>query len=284
MGINQVLNAAKTKLAGLSDLARKGAAAIPARWAPSRAGRWAPVIPAKVWLAAAVLLFAGLWLQEHDARLRRAAQLQQEQRQSAAEIAALRSKASAALEDANQRNARAIAALEAERAKLARRSQALSAQLESLQREEQARAQEIAALPPAQLASRLTTELGPSSVVPSSSQPAKDGAPLTLSVQGERRVVSALAERDACRHESAVRDQQLTNCRDLLAADASEIEKQADSAAKLNLALGAKDQILKRRETQFQAELQAARGTWHSRAVRALKLVGIGVAIGVAIR
>lgn len=276
MNLQAAINTAKTKLAQAASLALKGAQQL--------ARRWVPAVPAKVWLAAAALLFAGLWLQEHDARVRRAAELQRTEQQSAAEISALRSKASAALDDANQRNARAIAQLEVERAKLARRSQKLATQLESLQRGQQARAQEIAALPPAALAERLTSVLGPISIAGGASQAATKGNPLILSVQGQRQVVSALAERDACREQSAVRDQQLANCRAQAATAAAEIQKQADSLAKLNLALDARDQILKRRETQFKAELQAARGTWRTRALRALKLLAIGVAVGAVIR
>lgn len=276
MKIQQAINAANAKLASLASRARTGATAL--------ARRWAPAVPAKVWLAAAALVFAGLWLQEHDARVRRAVELKRAEQQGAAEMAALESQAAAAIRQANQRNARAIAELEAERSKLARRSQKLAAQLQSLQSRQQERAREIATLPPAKLTKQLAQRLGPSSVVhnPAKSTPAR--GELTLSEQGQRQVASALAERDSCRGQNRLQAQQVSNCREQLRADAAEIRKQADSMAQLNRALDAKDRIFKQREVQFKARLKAARGTWHSRLFRAVKFVAVGMAIGAAVR
>lgn len=101
---------------------------------------------------------------------------------------------------------------------------------------------------------------------------------------GARRVAMALEERDACLGERALQDRQASVCREQIAADAAEIQTQADSLAKLNQALSAKDRILAEREREFKTELAAARGTWHSRALRALKFFAAGVGMGVAIR
>lgn len=270
MNIQQSINTLKSRLARSSGLAL--------------VARWAMVIPPKVWLAAAALLFAGMWLQEHDAHVRARAELLQTRRQTAAQVSTLASEAEAAVRGANQRNAATVAALEAQRRNLATRADDLSGQLQSLQRQGLARAQNLAALPPAELARQLSTKLGPSSVVPGRPQPTADNGQMTLSAEGERKVASALSDLDSCLEQSAVEDRQAANCREQLAADAAEIQTQSDSLLKLNQALGDKDRILAARESEFRAELAAARGTWRSRAFRALKFMAVGVGVGVAIR
>jgi hypothetical protein len=88
-------------------------------------------IPAQVWLLAGALLFAGLWLQEHDASIRRAAELRQLQQQTATEVSDLHAQSNAAIEVANQRNARMVSDLEAERRKLAGQAERLAALLDA---------------------------------------------------------------------------------------------------------------------------------------------------------
>jgi hypothetical protein len=245
--------------------------------------RFASTVPARVWMAAAALLFAGLWLQEHDARVRRAAEAAKATQQAAAQIADLKAKADAAVREANQRNAAAIAELETQRRKLAARGNVLSAQLETLKRQEQESGAKFATLPPEEVARLLTRQLGPSGIVQTAAQPI-GGRPLALSVEGQRKVGAAIAERDSCREQGAVRQSQISNCRNQLVAGAAEIQKQADSLTKLNQALVAKDEIFKGRESEFKTQLRAARGTWHGRMFRALKYIAAGAAIGVAIR
>ena len=77
---------------------------------------------------------------------------------------------------------------------------------------------------------------------------------------------------------------QFANCRTQVDTNAAIIQQQADSLAKLNQALSAKDEILARREIQQQAELKAARGSRLSRLARVVEYVAIGVVIGVVIR
>jgi hypothetical protein len=309
MSIQQAINTMKARLAraGAARLAsalrtaRRVLAALPALWRPAG---WALAIPLKVWVAAAALIFAGLWLQEHDARVRAAAELQRVKQQTTQQVAVLHSQAEAAVRTANRQNATAVASLEAQRRKLVQRADQLTAQLESLRQEQQKRDQEIAATPAKELTEQLTKQLGPGSVVRSASQPQtgpsqaqrqgsaagtaqpnnNDNGPLALSTAGQRKVAAALDDLDSCRAESALQESRLSNCRDQVTAAEAEIRTQADSLAKLNQALRAKDGILAARESEFKTELAAARGTWSSRALRALEFIAVGVGIGVAVR
>lgn len=314
----------------------------------SRAKNWARAVPLNVWLAAGALLAASLWLHEHDARVRAADELQRTRQQTAQQVAALASRAEAAVRAANQQNAAAIAALESGRRSLAERARQLSAQLQSLKEQQQASAQAIAALSPAAIAEQMVERLGPASVVrgPSPSQveaagaqaqkaavgrpplpqgldpsavvqsgfppihndsgtqsreqeqptsvsprftpgngpSSTDAGQLTLSAEGQRKVVTALSELDSCRAQSALQEQRLANCSQRIALDEKQIRTQADSLAKLNQALAAKDGILAAREAEYKTELAAARGTWLRRAAGALKFVAVGVGIGLVIR
>ncbi len=279
-------------------------------------------VPLTLWLGAAALLAAGLWLQEHDAKVRAGAALEQSRQQSAQRIAALEAQASAALRQANERNAATITRLETRRAALARQAAELTTQLGALRKKNRAEQAEITTMPAEQVSERVRTMLGESSVIsgPSSAvrgpsqgamqadakavgaanepavgtpalQPASGERvtavgtpPLQLTEEGQRQVLSALVERDACRDESSLLERQLANCNQRVAAGEAEIRTQADSLARLNAALGAKDKILAEREAQHRAELRAARGTWRRRAWRALKYVAAGLVMGVALR
>jgi hypothetical protein len=76
----------------------------------------------------------------------------------------------------------------------------------------------------------------------------------------------------------------ISNCHEQVAAKNQIIDEQKASLTKLNEALGTKDQILARRNDEHKAELKALHGTWSSRVAKTVEMVGIGVAIGVAIR
>ncbi len=99
-----------------------------------------------------------------------------------------------------------------------------------------------------------------------------------------RQVDTAFLQLDACREQSAVKDQMVSNCEARAGAAQTEIEKLNDSVSRLQETVRLKDQIAERTEAEHRAELAAARGTWRSRFVRALKYVGVGVVIGVAVR
>jgi chromosome segregation ATPase len=303
MNIQQAINTMKARLAraGAARLAAERLRAIIA--SARRAAGWALALPLKVWVAAAALIFAGLWLQEHDARVRAAAELQRVKQQTTQQVVALQSQAEAAVRAANRKNAAAVAGLEAQRRKIVQRADQLTAQLQSLRQQQQKRDREIVAMPPEELAKQLAQRLGPLSAVRSPSQPqaglsqapvqrSAAGTPplehqrsqLALSTEGQRKVASALDDLDSCRTESALQERRLSNCREQISAADAEIRTQADSLAKLNQALRAKDGILAARESEFKTELAAARGTWSSRALRALKFMAVGVGIGLAMK
>jgi hypothetical protein len=107
---------------------------------------------------------------------------------------------------------------------------------------------------------------------------------LTLAEPELRRVATALVELDACREQKQVVGGQFANCRAQVDTNAAIIQAQADSLAKLNQALSAKDEIVARREAQQKAELKAARGSRLSRLARAVEWVAIGIVLGAVIR
>ncbi len=328
MSMVQAINAAKNKASEWMALHRRAlasgqgtprlffvASAVVRSLARTALGVAASV-PLQIWLAAAALLFAGLWLEDHDAKVREAAELRQAGQQAAQRVAALEAQAEAALRQANENNAAVVAQLETRRHALAQQASNLAAQLEALRQKQAARQAKLVALPASELARNLSDQLGPSSVVrgplpesphtvtgssvaraneaavrtpplqPSAASPqlATDNGQLTLSEPGQRIVASALAERDACREHSAIQDKLVANCGQRVAAGEAEIRAQADSLAKLNVALSAKNKILAEREAEHRAELRAARGTWRSRAWRAMKWIGAGVVVGQLIR
>ena len=106
---------------------------------------------------------------------------------------------------------------------------------------------------------------------------------LALTSSGARKVETALVELNACRAESAIERQQISNGQARAQADDASISRLNNSVASLNQALGAKDQILARQQNECKAELRAARGTFLGRVARLTEHVAIGVAMGVAI-
>lgn len=246
-----------------------------------------------VWLAAASLLFLGLWLQEHAAAARREAALKQEAKTAATEAGKLEAQAREAANQANVEDAKKIASLETEREQLAERAKSLEARAAELDRASAGRQQAIAALPPSALAAQLATRLGPAATAPAQPatsngaahepQPGAPAAGLVLTEQGERQVESALTGLDACREQTSLETAQLGTCRQQIAATAAMVEQQKDSMAKLNEALKAQDAAAAERAAQCQAEVKAARGTWRERLFHTLEHVGVGVAIGLGL-
>lgn len=130
-----------------------------------------------------------------------------------------------------------------------------------------------------------TTDNGPSSITNHQSPITNNSnSGLTLTETGARQVETALVELDSCRGQMSVQSAQSSNCRKEAAAEAAMVEQQKSSIAQLNLALGDKDQILAKRETEFKAEIKAARGTLFGRVRRVTECVAVGVAIGLALR
>ncbi|HEV2492172.1 MAG TPA: hypothetical protein VG204_03775 [Terriglobia bacterium] len=99
-----------------------------------------------------------------------------------------------------------------------------------------------------------------------------------------RKMDAALVSLDGCRRQAQVKDGLLADCQQQAQSSAAIIDEQKASLGKLNEALADKDQILAKRETEHQAELKVARGTFSSRVVHTLEHVAIGVAIGFALK
>jgi len=256
---------------------------------------------ARLVLWGACVLLLTVWWFEHQARLRQAIELEQLQKQTASAVSALEAQAAAAIRDANERNLQAIHELEAKRRKLERKASDLATHLQSLQEEEHAQAAQIAVLPSSALAQRVATELAGQDSGPAKKEQSRNSkleirnsapvpsphplAPmLTLAEPELRRVATALVELDACREQKQVVGGQFANCRAQVDTNAAIIQAQADSLAKLNQALSAKDEIVARREAQQKAELKAARGSRLSRLARAVEWVAIGIVLGAVIR
>lgn len=124
---------------------------------------------------------AALWRLEHDAQLRRDFELQQLRRAAAAEVANLRARVAAALDDADA-GAQRVRDLEARRLQLERAAANSRAEISSLKSKERARLQEVASLPFPALVDRLRSRLGAESLASRDSGPASR----TLPVAGSR--------------------------------------------------------------------------------------------------
>jgi hypothetical protein len=335
-------------------------------------------IPGRAWLAVGCLLVAAFWLQQHDARIRQQAEVQQLRSQTSAEVAALRKQAAQDVKQANVENAKEIAKLEQRRQQVVQQNRTLAAQLARLREQAQIQAGKVATLPISQIVNRVTTQLGlnggdvaPAGVrnqglcdlcgpkastqraqrssvssvlrlfnpqsaqrrlkeqitnyelkkpavtataeshtsqgprrmrhpaisapldrggrgalgVPAGGQspPLQSPAVLPLTDSGARKVEAALVDLHACRAESDIKTQQISNCQARAEADEAEVKRLNDSVAGLNRALEAKDKILDRQSNECKAELRAAKGTFLGRLARLTEHVAVGVAIGVAI-
>ena len=117
-------------------------------------------VPAKAWFAVGGLLVGAFWLQQHDARIRQQAEVQQLRNQTSAEVAALRKQAEQDVKQANVENAKAIAKLEQRRQQVVQQNRTLAAQLARLREQAQIQAGEVATLPISQIVNRVTTQLG----------------------------------------------------------------------------------------------------------------------------
>ena len=119
---------------------------------------------------------------------------------------------------------------------------------------------------------------------PSAHLPTSPSAALVLSDQGVRKVDSAFVELDACRQQSQVMAQQVSNCDQRAKLDSALEEQQAGTISRLNAALADKDQILARNEAAHRAELKAVRGTWRTRFYHAVEIFAGGFIAGVLVR
>ena len=268
-------------------------------------------------LVAAIVLIA-VWWHEHNVRIRQGVQLAQLKKQTQTDVTRLEAQAKQAVQEANEQRAREIDAIQVRNQKLERSEQMLQRRLEDLVGRTQTQVGEVATLSTAEVAHRVATRLGlneqdfglgDQSASKTASSPAAQAGqnvsgasksaagndavpgsgaatptPLKLDPNVLRKVEVALLELDSCKQQSEVQGSLISNCHEQVAAKNQIINEQKASLTKLNEALGAKDQILARRTEEHKAELKALHGTWSRRAVRTVEMVGIGVAIGVAIR
>ncbi len=276
-------------------------------------------IPRAVWLIAVGLALVAAWFHWHDAQVRQKALQAVARRQTAAQVSTLEKQAAASLQAANVADAKAITKLQARRQELEQQNRKLTARLALLRAVERKQVQRVATLPTREVVTRVAAQLGlgAQDLVPASgsgapaaasgrtetlsgqtagSPPAKTppatGRPgasrqkisvLPLSASGARKVETALVELNACRSQSRVQNEMISNCQARAAAGARTITRQADSIRQLNQALAAKDKIAAAQQSACQAELRAARGTFWSRLGHTAKHVAIGVLVGVAV-
>ena len=120
-------------------------------------------VPGKAWLAVGGLLVGAFWLQQHDARIRQQARLQQLRNQTSAQVAVLRRQAAQDVKQANIANAKAIAELEQRRQQAVKQNRQLAAQLARLRQQAHIQAGEVATLPISEIVTRVATQLGLSS-------------------------------------------------------------------------------------------------------------------------
>jgi hypothetical protein len=282
--------------------------------------RIAPGLPAAALAGVAVLFFA--WSCEHRARQREAAEAQQAKKQAAEQISQLEKQAASAVRDAQQ-SGQAAKELEGQRQQLARDADGLRQSLDSLRDQELVRANELASLTTEEVVKRVTARLEEQGTGnreqgtaqqadpltrpaaadenapaghplpqggegtrqdPSAHLPTSPSAALVLSDQGVRKVDSAFVELDACRQQSQVMAQQVSNCDQRAKLDSALEEQQAGTISRLNAALADKDQILARNEAAHRAELKAVRGTWRTRFYHAVEIFAGGFIAGVLVR
>ena len=117
-----------------------------------------------------------------------------------------------------------------------------------------------------------------------SPEPRVPNPEFVLTEEGARRVETAFIELDSCRAQAAVRDGELANCQEQVAANRAAVGEMNQSLQDLNQAIHLKDEILTRVEAEHQAELKAARGSRLGRFVRAVQYVGVGIVIGLVAR
>ncbi len=117
-------------------------------------------VPWKAWLAVGGLLAGAFWMQQHDARIRRQARLQQLRNQTSDQVSALRSQAAQAVRQANVENKKVLQELEQRRQQAVEQNLQLAAQLARLRKQAQIQAGEVATLPISEIVTRVAAQLG----------------------------------------------------------------------------------------------------------------------------
>lgn len=178
------------------------------------------------------------------------------------EIRNLKSQAAEAEKRAVQAEGRAQE-LQGEIEKSEVRSQKLAVELKNLQLAAAAEQARIAALTPAEVAAEVAAQVG---------APGSDAA--------LRRTLEIIGDRDSCREQAAVKDQQFANCRESLVDYAAIGEQQAIQIREMKQALDLERRAFDKRDDLAKKQVSAAKGSWFSRFTGKAKWFAIGVGAG----
>jgi len=239
--------------------------------------KFATVVPLAPYLVlVAVLLLAALAVTYYrwKSEIRRAVQSEFLNQQQAGEIAALRAAAATSEAQAAAREGR-IQELTAEVAKKEAAGRQLAAELKKLQAAAPAEQARIAALPTDQLGIELQQTIKTAGIL----RFAQDDS------EGARRVLEIIAERDSCREQLGLKDQQFANCRESLEDYAAVGEQQAKQIGDLKQALDLSKRAFQKRDDLAKVQVKAAKGSWLGRTWEKIDgpvMLTVGVLIGAA--
>jgi chromosome segregation ATPase len=234
--------------------------------------KFAILVPLPPYLALAAMLLVGALAVTYyrwKSQIRRAAQAELLNGQQAAEIAALRRGSAQAEDRAVEAEGRAQQ-LGEELEKLTVDSRQLTGKLEKLQTEAKAEKARIAALPADQLGPELQKTIATAGIL----RFAQDDS------EGARRVLEIIGERDSCREELGLKDQQLQICRESMIDYAAIGEQQAKQIGDLKQALDLSKRAFDKRDDLAKVQVKAAKGSWFSRFTGKAKWFVIGVGAG----
>ena len=160
--------------------------------------------------------------------------------------------------------------LGAELERSAVRGRQLAAELEKLKTKEGNEQARIAALPTDQLGIELQQTIKTAGIL----RFAQDDS------EGARRVLEIIGERDSCREQLGLKDQQLQICRESMIDYAAIGEQQTIQIRDLKQALDLEKRAFQKRDDLAKVQVKAAKGSWFSRFTGKAKWFVIGVAAG----
>jgi hypothetical protein len=95
-----------------------------------------------------------------------------------------------------------------------------------------------------------------------------------------RRTLEIIGDRDACREQSVVKDQQFANCRESLVDYAAIGDQQVKQIQELKQALDLERRAFDKRDDLAKVQVKAAKGSWLGRMMGKAKWFVIGVGAG----
>jgi len=201
--------------------------------------------------------------------IRRAAQAELLNQQQAGEIAALRAGAVAREAQATARDGR-IKELAGEVEKSAVRSRQLAAELAAAKGAAAVEQARIKALPAEQVGPELQKTVPTAGVL----RFAQDDS------EGARRVLEIVADRDGCREQSLMKDQQLQNCEEQKSGVRSQNSELLQQTQELKTALDLEKRAFDKRDDLAKVQVSAAKGSWLGRIASKAKWFVVGVGAG----